>query len=73
VAEEPEGPRPKKKAKPVSSHYQIEGGRVRRILPFCERCGRGFFMADHGDRFTCGHCGFTRYKPQRKADEGHAG
>jgi ribosomal protein S27AE len=19
-------------------------------------------MADHGDRFSCGHCGLTRYK-----------
>jgi ribosomal protein S27AE len=19
-------------------------------------------MADHGNRFACGHCGFTRYK-----------
>ncbi|MCK4222727.1 30S ribosomal protein S27ae, partial [Candidatus Bathyarchaeota archaeon] len=22
----------------------------------------GYFMADHGNRYTCGHCGFTRYK-----------
>ncbi|MGD8505993.1 MAG: hypothetical protein PVF15_04950 [Candidatus Bathyarchaeota archaeon] len=36
---------------------------MKRMLPFCERCGPGYFMADHGNRYTCGHCGFTRYKP----------
>jgi len=45
-----------------SSYYAIEGGKLKRLLPFCERCGPGYFMADHGDRYSCGHCGFTRYK-----------
>ncbi|MEE8632135.1 MAG: 30S ribosomal protein S27ae, partial [Candidatus Bathyarchaeia archaeon] len=31
------------------------------LRPFCERCGPGYFMANHGDRHTCGNCGFTRY------------
>ena len=53
----------KKKRKSLSSHYKIEGDSLKRLLPFCERCGVGYFMADHGDRYTCGHCGFTRYKP----------
>jgi len=43
--------------------YKIENGKVESLRPVCERCGPGYFMADHGDRFTCGHCGFTRYKP----------
>jgi small subunit ribosomal protein S27Ae len=42
--------------------YKIEGDKVVRQRPTCERCGPGYFMADHHDRFTCGHCGFTRYK-----------
>ncbi len=46
----------------VSSYYKIEGTTVERLLPTCERCGPGYFMADHGDRYSCGHCGFTRYK-----------
>ncbi|UCE44548.1 MAG: 30S ribosomal protein S27ae [Candidatus Bathyarchaeota archaeon] len=44
------------------SHYRLEGEKLERLLPFCERCGPGYFMADHSDRYTCGHCGFTRYK-----------
>jgi len=53
----------KKKGKGIYMHYEIEDGKLKRTLPFCERCGPGYFMADHGDRYTCGHCGFTRYKP----------
>jgi len=53
----------KKKSKGAYAHYKVEEGKLKRMLPFCERCGPGYFMADHGDRYTCGHCGFTRYKP----------
>jgi len=52
----------KKKRKGVFSYYKIGENKLERLLPFCERCGSGYFMADHGDRYTCGHCGFTRYK-----------
>jgi small subunit ribosomal protein S27Ae len=51
-----------RKEKPVSAYYKIEKGKIERLLPTCERCGLGYFMADHGDRYSCGHCGFTRYK-----------
>jgi len=53
----------KKKSKRIHVNYKIEEDKLRRLLPFCERCGPGYFMANHGDRYTCGHCGFTRYKP----------
>jgi small subunit ribosomal protein S27Ae len=52
----------KKEEKGIYSIYKIEGDKVARLRPTCERCGPGYFMADHHDRFTCGHCGFTRYK-----------
>ncbi|MCW4023319.1 MAG: 30S ribosomal protein S27ae [archaeon] len=63
---------PKKDAKQKSqkpekkSHefYKIEGQEVKRLRPSCERCGPGYFMADHGNRYTCGACGLTRYKQQ---------
>ncbi|MCL5950029.1 MAG: 30S ribosomal protein S27ae [Candidatus Bathyarchaeota archaeon] len=42
--------------------YKAEGDKVSRTRPTCERCGTGYFMGDHHDRYTCGHCGFTRYK-----------
>jgi len=65
--EEPEekSGKPEKRAKQekkIFSYYKIDNETVIRQRPFCERCGSGYFMADHGNRFTCGHCGFTRYK-----------
>ena len=54
--------KPKKEEKGIYAMYKIEGDKVSRQRPICERCGPGYFMADHHDRFTCGHCGFTRYK-----------
>jgi small subunit ribosomal protein S27Ae len=48
--------------KKIYTIYKIEGETATRLRPFCERCGSGYFMADHGNRFACGHCGFTRYK-----------
>jgi small subunit ribosomal protein S27Ae len=69
VAEPKKGaPKPEKKAakkkdeKGVNALYKIEGEKVTRLRPTCERCGPGYFMAKHKDRYTCGHCGFTRYK-----------
>jgi len=55
--------KPKKKRPGVFSHYKVEKEGFKRLLPFCERCGPGYFMANHSNRFTCGHCGFTKYKP----------
>jgi small subunit ribosomal protein S27Ae len=58
----------KKKRKEKGAHalYKIEGDKVARLRPTCERCGTGYFMGDHNDRYTCGHCGFTRYKRAEK-------
>jgi small subunit ribosomal protein S27Ae len=52
----------KKEEKGIHAIYKVEGEKVTRQRPTCERCGTGYFMADHQDRYTCGHCGFTRYK-----------
>ncbi len=46
----------------VKDMYKVEGEKLSRARPTCERCGPGYFMADHHNRYTCGHCGFTRYK-----------
>ena len=56
----------KKEEKGVHALYRIEGDKVARLRPTCERCGPGYFMANHEDRYTCGHCGFTRYKQVEK-------
>lgn len=52
----------KKNEKGVNTLYKVEDEKVTRLRPTCERCGPGYFMAKHKDRFTCGHCGFTRYR-----------
>jgi len=54
-------PKVRKKEKGAYTRYKVDNG-LTRLRPYCERCGIGYFMADHGDRFACGHCGFTRYK-----------
>lgn len=66
MAEKPQKLKAKveKKEKGIFSRYKSKEGKLERLLPFCERCGPGYFMADHGDRYTCGQCGFTRYKPR---------
>ena len=51
-----------KEEKGVHAMYKAEGDKVSKARPICERCGPGYFMGDHHDRYTCGHCGFTRYK-----------
>jgi ubiquitin-small subunit ribosomal protein S27Ae len=60
--EKKRAPKKKKVEKGVHAMYKIEGEKVTRTHPTCERCGIGYFMGDHKDRYTCGHCGFTRYK-----------
>ena len=42
--------------------YQIEGGKLKRKNKFCPKCGPGFFLADHGDRLSCGSCGYMETK-----------
>ncbi len=57
-----ETPQQKKREKGTALLYEMKDNQVKRLRPTCERCGPGFFMAHHQDRYTCGHCGFTRYK-----------
>ena len=62
----PKPEKKKKEEKGVFTLYKVEGEKVVRLRPICERCGPGYFMADHGNRYTCGHCGFTKYKPEKE-------
>jgi small subunit ribosomal protein S27Ae len=62
----PKPEKKKKEEKGVFKLYKVEAEKVIRLRPTCERCGPGYFMADHGNRYTCGHCGFTRYKPAKE-------
>ena len=62
----PKAEKKEKEKQGVNALYKIEGEKVTRLRPTCERCGPGYFMANHQDRYTCGHCGFTRYKQIEK-------
>lgn len=60
--EKPKAEKSHKEEKGAHALYKLEGNKAVRLRPTCERCGAGYFMADHHDRYTCGRCGFTRYK-----------
>ncbi|MDP9290392.1 MAG: 30S ribosomal protein S27ae [Thermoproteota archaeon] len=44
----------------------IEGNSVTRNKRDCPRCGKGVFMAEHRDRYSCGKCGFTEFTEHSK-------
>ncbi|CAL1358092.1 unnamed protein product [Linum trigynum] len=45
--------------------YEDSTGVLERLRKECPKCGPGNFMADHGDRVSCGKCGlsFARNPP----------
>lgn len=61
--------KPEKKEKPkapkrriqVYKLYKLEGETLTRLRKECPRCGKGYFMAEHDGRLTCGNCGYTTY------------
>lgn len=42
--------------------YEIKDGKVIRKNRICPKCGDGVFLAKHGDRLSCGKCGYTESK-----------
>jgi len=42
--------------------YEIKDGKVIRKNRICPKCGDGVFLAKHGDRLSCGKCGYTEKK-----------
>lgn len=42
--------------------YQVTDGKLRRTRTSCPKCGPGIFLAEHSDRVSCGHCGYTEFK-----------
>ena len=45
--------------------YEVQGDRVNRKRRFCPKCGPGVFLADHGNRYSCGKCGYTEFKVRK--------
>ena len=42
--------------------FKIEGDKITRMRRHCPKCGTGVFLAEHQNRFSCGHCGYTEFK-----------
>jgi small subunit ribosomal protein S27Ae len=49
-------------AKGVSKYYEVSGDTIKSRKSVCPRCGNGVFLAEHGDRQSCGKCGYTEFK-----------
>lgn len=41
-------------------HYKISGKDVKKDK-VCARCGSGVFLANHGNRLSCGKCSYTEF------------
>ena len=39
--------------------YKVSGDKIERTNQSCPKCGPGFFLAKHGNRKTCGKCGYS--------------
>jgi small subunit ribosomal protein S27Ae len=54
----------KKKApgKSKKDYYTIKGDTLERQKKSCPKCGPGVFLAEHGDRTSCGTCGYTEFR-----------
>jgi len=50
--------------------YNIKDGKITRLRKSCPRCGLGYYMAEHSDRFSCGKCGYSEFKkePSKKPE-----
>ena len=54
----------------VYKFYSVDGNKIARSKRDCPRCGRGVFMAEHKDRYTCGKCGFTEFTHKEQLKKG---
>ena len=63
-------PKPKPAAKPAVKKGKVEGiwnvfeksgEALTRKNHSCPKCGQGFFMAKHKDRWSCGQCHYTEF------------
>ena len=71
AAEAPKARKVRKERKPranvqVWKLYKVSGESVERLKKDCPRCGKGYFMAEHRDRLSCGNCGYTTFTQTQK-------
>jgi small subunit ribosomal protein S27Ae len=42
-------------------YYKVEDGKLKRLRKNCPKCGAGVFLGEHGNRTSCGNCGYTEF------------
>jgi small subunit ribosomal protein S27Ae len=50
--------------------YETKGEQLVRTHKVCPKCGSGVFLAEHGDRRSCGKCGYSESKAPPKPKAG---
>ena len=55
----------------VSTYYKLDNDKATRLKKSCPRCGKGYFLAAHKNRLTCGNCSYTNFNSDKsvKQDE----
>jgi len=66
-SEKKEKPKAPKRRIQVHKLYKVEGETLARLRKECPRCGKGYFMAQHKGRLTCGNCGYTTFIERKGA------
>ena len=57
------GPKAKQLGKGKKDFYAPgKDGKLERKKRNCPKCGPGVFLAEHGNRNSCGKCGYTEFK-----------
>ena len=50
-----------KKPSEAWKKYKVEGDKVIKAK-YCPKCGLGYFLGNHSNRYVCGHCGYVEMK-----------
>tara|TARA_Y100000310_G_scaffold337210_2_gene423695 strand:+ start:797 stop:1168 length:372 start_codon:yes stop_codon:yes gene_type:complete len=58
----------KKELKGIWQNYEVSGDTIKRKNTFSPKAGKGYFMANHKDRATCGHSGYTEFQSGEKTE-----
>ena len=48
--------------KKAHEYYSVSGEEAKAKNRQCPKCGAGTFLAQHGNRESCGKCGYTEWK-----------